>query len=328
MEYNLPWVEKYRPNKLFEIVGQDKIINSLQNIFNGGSFPHLLFYGGSGSGKTSTILAILNDYFGKKKKLMVLRLDASDDRGINSVREEIKGFAEKRNYFTKGIKVIILDEADSMTFDAQFALRRIIEKYSSSTRFCLICNYDNKIIPAIKSRCAEFKFNPICKQVMVEHLKLVADKEGLTYNDNTLHIINNISKGDLRKAINLMQSASIIKSEKNKVLNADLCYNVAGYPKPKEIEDIFDLLVSKKINLEDSSKKIQKIVLDNGYSISIILKEILELFVRKINSNEIEPRDYVYIFSELSNLESKVSKSTFGDIYLTMMIAIFKKIEK
>ena len=328
MEYNLPWVEKYRPDKLSKIVGQEKIINSLRNIFEGGSFPHLLFYGGSGSGKTSTILAILNDYFGKKKKLMVLRLDASDDRGINSVREEIKGFAEKRNYFTKGIKVIILDEADSMTFDAQFALRRIIEKYSSSTRFCLICNYDNKIIPAIKSRCAEFKFNPISKDVMIKHLELVAKKEGINYTTETLNIINNIAKGDLRKAINLMQSASIIKSDTDKILKSELCYNVAGYPKPSEIENIFGLLINKSISLEDATKKIQKIVLNNGYSISIILKEILELFIKKVTNNEIEPKNYVYIFSELSNLESKVSKSTFGDIYLTMMIAIFKKIEK
>ena len=258
MEYNLPWVEKYRPDKLSKIVGQEKIINSLRNIFEGGSFPHLLFYGGSGSGKTSTILAILNDYFGKKKKLMVLRLDASDDRGINSVREEIKGFAEKRNYFTKGIKVIILDEADSMTFDAQFALRRIIEKYSSSTRFCLICNYDNKIIPAIKSRCAEFKFNPISKDVMIKHLEYVAGKEKIDYTKETLNIVNNIAKGDLRKAINLMQSASIIKSESDKVLKADLCYNVAGYPKPLEIENIFNLLVNKSVNLEDATKKNSK----------------------------------------------------------------------
>ena len=328
MEYNLPWVEKYRPKKLSEIVGQEKIINSLQKIFEGGSFPHLLFYGGSGSGKTSTILAILNDYFGKKKKLMVLRLDASDDRGINSVREEIKGFAEKRNYFTKGIKVIILDEADSMTFDAQFALRRIIEKYSSSTRFCLICNYDNKIIPAIKSRCAEFKFNPINKDIMVNHLQVVAKKEGLTYTLDTLNIINNISKGDLRKAINLMQSASIINCESDKKLRPDLCYNVAGYPKPNEIEEIFNFLIDKSLNLEVATKKIQKIVLSNGYSISIILKEIIEVFIKKITSKEVEARNFVYIFSELSNLESKVSKSTFGDIYLTMMIAIFKKIEK
>ncbi len=325
MEYNLPWVEKYRPSKLSDIVGQEKIINSLQNIFEGGSFPHLLFYGGSGSGKTSTILAILNDYFGKKKKLMVLRLDASDDRGINSVREEIKGFAEKKNYFSTGIKVIILDEADSMTFDAQFALRRIIEKYSSSTRFCLICNYDNKIIPAIKSRCAEFKFNPISRENMINRLKLIAIQEDLTCDDNVLDILNNISKGDLRKAINLMQSASILEKNGTKTLDSKLCYNVAGYPKPNEISNIADILLDKSKNLEKSSTSIKKIVLENGYSISIILKELVELLVKKITDNSLEASSYAYIFSELSNLESKVSKSTFGDIYLTMLIAIFKQ---
>ena len=234
MEYNLPWVEKYRPRKLSEITGQDTIINSLKKMFEGCSFPHLLFYGGSGSGKTSTILSILNDYFGKKKKLMVMRLDASDDRGINSVREEIKGFAEKKNYFMKGIKVIILDEADSMTFDAQFALRRIIEKYSSSTRFCLICNYDNKIIPAIKSRCAEFKFNPISNENMFNQLELIANKEKLKYDNESLNIITNISKGDMRKAINLMQS-STCGTDKKKVLDKNLCYNITGFPKTEDI---------------------------------------------------------------------------------------------
>ena len=325
MEYNLPLVEKYRPNKLSEIVGQDTIINSLRKIFEGGSFPHLLFYGGSGSGKTSTIMSILNDYFGKKKKLMVMRLDASDDRGINSVREEIKGFAEKKNYFTKGIKVIILDEADSMTFDAQFALRRIIEKYSSTTRFCLICNYDNKIIPAIKSRCAEFKFNPINNNIMKEKLKSIADNENLKYDDKSIDIVTGIAKGDLRKAINLMQSSSINISDTESYLNANLCYNVAGYPLPDEIEKITNILIDPTKNLETSIKKIHKIVLSNGYSISIILKEIIENLIVKITNNEIDSSEYALQFSELANLENKVSKSTFGDIYLSMLVSIFKK---
>ena len=113
--YNLPWVEKYRPNKLNDIKGQNKIVESLTNIIENNSFPHLLFYGGSGSGKTSVILSIIEQYYGKKKKLMVMRLDASDDRGINSVRDEIKAFAEKKNYFQSGIKVIILDEPTIVT---------------------------------------------------------------------------------------------------------------------------------------------------------------------------------------------------------------------
>lgn len=324
MEYNLPWVEKYRPKELSDIIGQDKIINSLKNIFNGGSFPHLLFYGGSGSGKTSTILAILNDYFGMRKKLMVMRLDASDDRGINSVREEIKGFAEKKNYFTKGIKVIILDEADSMTFDAQFALRRIIEKYSNNTRFCLICNYDNKIIPAIKSRCVEFKFNPINEKIMIKQLEKIAITENIVYEKKSLNVLSNISKGDMRKAINMMQSASILKKNKT-VLDTNMCFNISGYPLPEEIEEICSILLDDKINLENSIKKIHKIVLENGYSISIILKEIADVLVKKVIIDNILAEKYAFIFSELSNLESKVSKSTFGDIYLSMLISIFKK---
>jgi len=327
MEYNLPWVEKYRPKCLNDIVGQKKIINSLKNIFDGGSFPHLLFYGGSGSGKTSTILAILNDYFGKKKKLMVMRLDASDDRGINSVREEIKGFAEKKNYFSKGIKVIILDEADSMTFDAQFALRRIIEKYSNNTRFCLICNYDNKIIPAIKSRCVEFKFNPINENIMINHLQSIADMESLEYKKESFKVLHNISKGDLRKAINLMQSASIINNKKSKkiTLDTDLCYNVSGYPLPKQILEITNILLNDNISLEKAKKKIHSIVMDNGYSISIVLKEVIEIMLKMIMSKELDATKYALVFSELSNLESKVSKSTFGDIYLSMLISLFKQ---
>ena len=324
MDYNLPWVEKYRPHKLSEIVGQDKIVTSLTKMFNGGSFPHLLFYGGSGSGKTSTIMALAKEIYGQNVRLMVMKLDASDDRGINSVREDTKGFAEKSNMFQKGVRLIILDEADSMTFDAQFALRRIIEKYSSSTRFCLICNYDNKIIPAIKSRCAEFKFNPISQEHIITKLKHVADSENLSYDKSAFQVLSNIAKGDLRKAINLMQSASSGKDDM-KQLNAELCYNIAGYPKPNEIKKISDMLFDDSKTLEVTSKKFRKYITENGYSISIILKEIIEDIVCRISDGTINPKEYCYILSELAGLESKVSKSTFGDIYLSMLISIFKK---
>ena len=154
----LPFVEKYRPNNFEDIISNNENIKILKNMLKLGSLPHLLFHGTSGVGKTSAILALAKELYGNSMNLMIMKLDASDDRGINSVRDDIKGFAEKKNMFQKGTKLIILDEADSMTFDAQFALRRIIEKYSDNTRFCLICNYENKIIPAIRSRCANFKF--------------------------------------------------------------------------------------------------------------------------------------------------------------------------
>ena len=145
----LPWIEKYRPKNLEHIISNEQNLTILKNMLKGGSLPHLLFHGTSGTGKTSTIMALAKELYQNNISLMVMKLDASDDRGINSVRDEIKGFAEKKNMFQKGVKLIILDEADSMTFDAQFALRRIIEKYSESVRFCLICNYENKIISGI-----------------------------------------------------------------------------------------------------------------------------------------------------------------------------------
>ena len=255
--YNLPWVEKYRPLKLDDIKGQNKIVESLKNIIENGSFPHLLFYGGSGFGKTSVILSVIDEYFGKKKKLMVMRLDASDDRGINSVRDEIKAFAEKKNYFQSGIKVIILDEADSMTFDAQFALRRIIEKYSNNTRFCLICNYENKIIPAIKSRCAEFKFNSITDKDMKERLKYVSKCENINVKNEILDTVSKISKGDLRKAINLLQTVSLCDENK---INSKICYSVSGFPNPKEINTIINILLNDKFDFNKSLEKINKIV--------------------------------------------------------------------
>ena len=135
---NIPWTEKYRPDQLSDIVSQKNIVNCLKNIIANGSLPHLLFYGSSGTGKTSTILAISKLLYGPNKNLMVLELNASDDRGINLVREEIKEFAESISIFSKSIKLIVLDEADAVTYEAQFALRRVIEKYSISTRFCLI----------------------------------------------------------------------------------------------------------------------------------------------------------------------------------------------
>lgn len=317
--YNLPWVEKYRPKKMDQIIGQDKIINSLENMFKNGSFPHMLFYGGSGSGKTSTILSIIDQYFGNKKKLMVMKLDASDDRGINSVRDEIKGFAEKKNYFNSGIKVIILDEADSMTFDAQFALRRIMEKYSEKTRFCLICNYENKIISAIKSRCIQFKFNPISKDFVINKLQEITKNENIKISKKVLETINYISKGDLRKAINLLQSISIFE----KCNYEDLCYQISGFPKKKEIKLIIKYLVDKNVTFTDACNKISKIVSSNGYSISVILNEItFELMNYLDYFDSMQLSD---IFAELASIENKVAKSTFGDIYLSMIIAIFKK---
>lgn len=309
----LPWIEKYRPKILEHIISNEQNLIILKNMLKGKSLPHLLFHGTSGTGKTSTIMALAKELYQNNISLMVMKLDASDDRGINSVRDEIKGFAEKTNMFQQGVKLIILDEADSMTFDAQFALRRIIEKYSESTRFCLICNYDNKIIPAIRSRCANFRFNPISKLDLIKTIKYICNNENLTINEKSLNIISELSNGDLRKCINLLQSISM----KSNIINEQLCYDTAGLPTDTNIKYIFDNLINNELKFNDIFININNVIKNNGYSLDIILKEITIYILNNDLKNKAE------LLSDLADLENKITKSVFNDIYISTLIAIF-----
>jgi replication factor C subunit 3/5 len=319
MEY-LPWVEKYRPQKIDGIISHDQNIETIKKMLAGGSLPHLLFHGTPGTGKTSLILAIANELYGTSKNLMVMKLDASDDRGINSVREEIKGFAEKVNMFNKGVKLIILDEADSMTFDAQFALRRIIEKYSKTTRFCLICNYENKIIPAIRSRCANFRFSPINVYHIQRKLEYICEQEKLTFDKNVMEIISSLSKGDLRKSINFLQSLSLQSSH----ITVQMCYKTAGVPSDNEVTDIISNLLDPKIDYNEANKKIDSLIKIQGYSLSIVLKELVSYLLSN-KMIKLKPERLAIYLSEMSDLENRVTKSTFGDIYMSGLVGIFKK---
>jgi replication factor C subunit 3/5 len=316
----LPWVEKYRPKQINHIISNNENIKILSSMINNCSLPHLIFHGTSGTGKTSLINAIARELYGNNMNLMVMKLDASDDRGINSVREEIKGFAEKKNMFYKGVKLIILDEADSMTFDAQFALRRIIEKYSENTRFCLICNYENKIIPAIRARCANFRFNCISISDIIITLEKICKNENLSYTNESLNIIATLSNGDLRKSINLLQSISM----KTINITEDIAYESAGLPSSEDIKKILNILYDDNINFIDSYKELNDIIKNNGYSLAIILKEITNKIIIDISLFDIV--NVSQIFSDLSDLENKISKSTFDDIYISSFISIFKKL--
>lgn len=222
--HHTPWVEKYRPKNLNDIASQEHAVKVLEKQVSTGNLPHMLFYGPPGTGKTSTILALAKQLYGPNLyKSRVLELNASDERGISIVRQKIKNFArltvsnptpeDLKNYPCPPYKIIILDEADSMTNDAQSALRRTMETYANITRFALVCNYITRIIDPLASRCSKFRFKLLNSENSLNRLKYIANEEHLNLDklqgeDAVLNEVLRISNGDLRKAITYLQSAS------------------------------------------------------------------------------------------------------------------------
>ena len=259
------WVEKYRPKNLSEITAQDDVIEPLKKTLITKNLPHLMFFGPSGCGKTSTILALSKELFGEDNyNDRVIELNASDERGINIVRDKIKTYAKKAINYKDGIppwKIIILDEADNMTPDSQCALRRIMEEYSKLTRFCIICNYHNKIIDPIESRCMLFRFKPIQENEIIDKLKNICKNENFECSDIFLTQIVKHCRGDLRKAINFLQK---FYNSFGNIVNNETLNEFSGVI-PKET---FDILINAIINKDSSiiDKTINDVVND-GFSL-------------------------------------------------------------
>ena len=219
-----PWVEKYRPKSLDDIAAQDHTVTVLRRTLQSANLPHMLFYGPPGTGKTSTVLALAKQLYGPELvKSRVLELNASDERGISIVREKVKDFARmqlsnppsgpageeyRKKYPCPPYKIIILDEADSMTQDAQSALRRTMETYSKITRFCLVCNYVTRIIDPLASRCSKFRFKSLDEGNAGQRIKDIAQLENVKLEDGVVETLLRCSEGDLRKAITFLQSAA------------------------------------------------------------------------------------------------------------------------
>jgi len=276
----MQWVEKYGPNTLEQIATQYNIIESLKNGIKTKNIPHLVFYGAPGCGKTSTILALSKELFGQKNYLnRIIELNASDERGINVVREKIKMYAKQAVKNDDNIppwKIIILDEADTMTSDSQFALRRIIEEYSKVTRFCFICNYHNKIIDPIMSRCSIFCFKPILDLDIYNKLKTISDSENFKCSDILLNKIIKISRGDLRKAINLLQKCHNLCNEKD---TNDILEEVSGIISQNKFNELIKNINDK--NFTEINRNIENITL-NGYS---LINQIILFHDYIINAN-------------------------------------------
>ena len=244
MTSNIMWVEKYRPSKLSDIVDQEEIIGSLESLLkNSSEMPHLLFSGSAGVGKTSTSLCIARQILGDYLKDNVLELNASDERGINMVREKVKKFSNYAAFADIPFKIIILDEADEMTSDAQTALRRTIEDASKICRFILIANNISKIIAPIQSRCAIFKFTAIPEKDVISHLKKIAKDEKLKADEKGLQAIYDYSEGDLRHSINILQATASL----GEITEANVKAST-GLTKTKDVDGVLKLAIQGKIS--------------------------------------------------------------------------------
>jgi replication factor C subunit 2/4 len=308
----VPWVDKYRPLSLDEIVYQTEVVKMLKQTLKQGSLPHLLFYGLPGTGKTSTILALARELFGPKIfHDRVLELNASDERGIGVVRKLIIGFAKKSvgnsdpRYPCPPYKMIVLDEADAMTMEAQSALRKVMESYSKITRFCFICNYINQIISPITSRCVKFRFKPLNVPSMFCKLQDISVKESVNITDKALKEIITVSRGDMRRAIMLLQNLKYLMHFKDKIVCKNVCAMANIIPE-KILKQIWFDYIKKTVNACEL-KQIAELVTNLGYPISNTLEQ---LFTILINDKTIKNKKKANMVLLLSESEKKISEGS------------------
>jgi replication factor C small subunit len=280
------WVEKYRPETLDKVVGQGEVVRRLKGYVKKGMIPHMLFAGPAGTGKTTCAIAVARELFGENWQGSFQELNASDERGIQTVRTKIKEFARTAPLGDAPFKIIFLDESDSLTADAQAALRRTMERYSSTCRFILSCNYSSRIIEPIQSRTSVFRFRPLTRDEVAKFSQMVAEKEGLELKEDGLEALVYLAQGDMRRAINTLQVAATV----SEIIDADAIYKSSSSASPeivvemitKAIEGDFEgsrkvldsLLLEYGLSGEDvirsMHREIFKLNLDNGFKVDLI----------------------------------------------------------
>ena len=310
------WVEKYRPTKLSEIVNQTEIIGSLEALIKDPTdMPHLMFSGSAGVGKTTTALCLSREILGKNYNLnSVLELNASDERGIDMVREKVKKFSKWSGFADIPFKIIILDEADEMTSDAQTALRRIIEDTAKICRFILIANNVSKIIEPIQSRCATFKFTSIPEKDVITRLEEIAKKEKVKTDKKGLKAIYDYSEGDLRHAINLMQATASLGGVTEENVKTS-----AGLTKTSDVDGVLKIALSGKV--VKAREKMIELIKVYGMSESDFLK-YLNSAVFKSKHDKLSD-----ILEVIAKYDYRILVGANSEIQLTAMLAELAKIE-
>lgn len=312
------WTEKYRPQTLSEIKGQDDIISRLIAFMKSKSFPHLLFAGPAGTGKTTAALAIARELYSETWRDNILELNASDERGIDVIRNKVKDFARTKAIADVPFKIIYLDESDALTKEAQHALRRIMEDYTQTVRFVLSCNYSSKIISPIQSRCAIFRFKPLDKTVVIEILKKIIKNEKLSAVPEALELIYEVSEGDMRKAENLLQACASV----TKTINLKAVTEVVGFAEPQEIAAIIKLALAGKFS--EAKKKLVNVMVNYGLSGLDVVKQT-QKEIWKLN---LDDKLKIELIRACGEYEFRLVEGANEFIQLAAMLAEFSLIAK
>ncbi|VVB69887.1 Replication factor C small subunit [uncultured archaeon] len=307
-----PWIEKYRPKKLKEVIGHKNIVEKLEYYVKERNLPHLLFVGPPGVGKTTCVLALVRELFGDEAKQSFLELNASDERGIDIVRGKIKDFARTMGLSSLPFKIIFLDEADALTDDAQQALRRTMEKFSSNTRFILGANYSSKIIEPIQSRCAVFRFTGLNDEDIIKVVKHIAKQENIEITEDGLKAIVYIANGDARKATNCIQGAS---TDTKKIDEKDI-YTVASRARPHEIETM--ILKALEGDFLTARKNLDELMIRYGMSAQDVASQ---MFRQVITLDKISDKEKLKIIDYIGETDYRITEGSNERIQLEALLA-------
>jgi replication factor C small subunit len=307
------WTEKYRPSQFSEVVGQEDTIKRVEALTNSLNIPHLMFAGPAGTGKSTLALIVVKALFGAEWKSNYLELNASDERGINVVREKVKNFARTKSLGAVPFKVIFLDEADALTPEAQQALRRTMENYAATCRFIMSCNYSSKIIDPIQSRCAIFRFKLLEKKDIERVISMISQKENLTIAPEATEILYEGAEGDCRRAINILQSTAAISP----TITLDLVQTIISNAKPKDIKIVLDYAIAG--DFQRAREKLLDVMLKE----SISGQDVIKAIQKEIWNLPVEPTIKVKLTEKTGEAEFRITEGSDPFIQLQALLASF-----
>jgi len=307
------WTEKYRPSIFDNVVGQQEIVKRIKALVQAMNIPHLLFAGPAGTGKSTLALIIVRELFKEKWKENYLELNASDERGIDVVRQKVKDFARTKAIGTVPFKVIFLDEADALTPEAQQALRRTMENYTNTCRFIMSCNYSSKIIDPIQSRCVVFRFKLLEKKDIITVIKRITENEKLKITEDALENLYEMSEGDCRRAINLLQATSSIALD----INAEMIRMISASSKPTNVRVVLDYALSG--DFLNAREKLLDIMLKDSVSGTDIIKAIQ----KEIWNLQVEPEVKVKLTEKTGEAEFRITEGSDEFVQLQALLASF-----